>query len=275
MLRLLGIGLVWLGMSGFTMAQGIFRDTDFRVTNDAPASFTDKGVFTPPPAPLPASVNPVPIWSGGVEFGFNGTEGNTNVQKMRLGANVLRREEGNIFSADLVYGMARQMGVTAENKALFNVRDEVFFRNSPWGFFLAGQIEYDEFRDFDFRVAGHTGMAYQFLRTDDTFLRGRFGAGASKELGHEDARWIPEGLLGFDLDHKLTKRQRIVAAGDFYPDLGRLGQYRVRARAAWECQLDEAGCLTLRIGVQNRYDSNPGDAKRNDLDYFTTILYRF
>ena len=265
-----------IGLTKGTWGQGIFRDAEFKVADDKPASFTDKTVFVPPPAwPPPVPDKPVPLWSGGVEFGLNGTEGNTEVIKIRLGANVLRRTEGNVFSADLVYGLARQMGITAENKALFNVRDEMFFREGPWGCFAGGQVEYDEFRDFDFRVAGHTGLAYQFLRSNDTFLRGRVGAGASKELGREDARWIPEGLLGFDLDHRINKRQRIVATADIYPDLGRMERFRIRARAAWECALDDNNCLILRIGIQDRYDTNPGLAKRNDLDYFTTLLYRF
>ncbi|MFQ3592123.1 MAG: DUF481 domain-containing protein [Gemmataceae bacterium] len=269
--------VLWMILTKAVEAQTVFRDAEFKAaTNDAPANFTDKGLFAPPPAwPPPASEKPPPLWSGGAEFGLNGTEGNTQVLKIRLGANVLRRTDGNIFSADLVYGLARQMGETAENKALFNVRDEVFFREGPWGWFAAGQVEYDEFRDFDFRVAGHTGLAYLFVRTNDTFLRGRFGAGASKELGREDSRWIPEGLVGFDLDHRINKRQRLIAAGDIYPDLGRLEQHRIRVRAAWECALNDNNSLILRIGIQDRYDSSPGLAKRNDLDYFTTLLYRF
>ena len=33
--------------------------------------------------------------------------------------------------------------------------------------------------------------------------------------------------------------------------------------------------MVLRLGVQDRYDSNPGPARRNDLNYFVTLLFRF
>ena len=38
--------------------------------------------------------------------------------------------------------------------------------------------------------------------------------------------------------------------------------------------LSEYG-IVLRLGVQNRYDSDPGLAKRNDLTYFATLGFGF
>ena len=62
---------------------------------------------------------------------------------------------------------------------------------------------------------------------------------------------------------------------DMYPNLSQLGQYRVRARAGYEIVIAPEHGLVLRLGVQDRYDSDPGDAKRNDLAYFTTLGFKF
>ncbi len=49
----------------------------------------------------------------------------------------------------------------------------------------------------------------------------------------------------------------------------------MRARAAYEYILDPEMGMILRLGAQDRYDSNPGNAKRNDLTYFATWGLKF
>jgi putative salt-induced outer membrane protein YdiY len=249
------------------------KDVDFKV-QDKPGKFDDNALFTMPSGP-PEVKEGVPLWSGQVEFGANGSQGNSDVYCMRIGAAALRQSEGNIFSADLNYVLNRQQSTTTADRAIFNARDEVFFKGSPWGMFLAGQVEYDDFRDFDFRAAVHTGFAYQLFRTDSGMLRGRMGAGASRVFGKTDDQWVPEGLIGADYFQKTWMNQCIVASFDYYPDLGRFDQFRLRLRAAYEIALDPACRLRLRVGVQNRYDSNPGTSLPNDVDYFTSLLYKF
>jgi hypothetical protein len=62
---------------------------------------------------------------------------------------------------------------------------------------------------------------------------------------------------------------------DVYPNLSQLGQYRVRARAGYEIVIDPTRGMVLRLGLQERYDSSPGNAKRNDVSYFTSLLFKF
>jgi hypothetical protein len=157
--------------------------------------------------------------------------------KMRFGANAKRQVENNLFTVDLVYGMARQMGIVSENKALLNARDELYFTDSPWGLFAASQVgirpvsrlRFSRRRSQRFRLpvpAGH----------DTTSLRGRIG-GCFWEIGGQKDDSIPEGLLGFDFSHQVATRQRFVASGDFYPSLDGSNSYRIRTRAAYEISL--------------------------------------
>jgi hypothetical protein len=234
--------------------------------------FTEKTMFPPPKKP---SEKESPLWCGGVEFGLTGSDGNSDVLNIRFGARAKRESDTNLFTTDLLYGYTRQAGQVTADKALWNVRDEVPFLGTPWATFLAGQLEYDQFRAYDFRVATHAGFALQAVKTDHVSLRTRLGAGCSREIGTPDARYVPEGLLGGDLDVKITDRQRFLTTLDYYPDLGRPGQYRVRARAAYEILVEPDWGMTIRLGVQERYDSNPGPAKRNDVDYFGTLMFKF
>jgi len=276
-MRYLLLLVLMLFYGGAVLAQQL-NDKLFMPSANASQPFNDTTVFTPVAKPSPTDAPPRdehPLWCGGLEFGLNGSEGNSDVMKMRFGANARRRTEANLLTVDLVYGMARQNGIQSENKALFNVRDEILLRDSPWGVFASGQLEYDEFRDFDFRVASHAGMGYQVWRTERCCLRTRLGAGFSREIGGPRDRWVPEGLAGADFDYRFTERQRFVSTVDLFPDLGHWGQYRLRFRAAHEILIDPDLNMTLRLGVQDRYDSNPGGSLRNDIDYFLALMMKF
>ena len=289
-MRTLGLlGLVAISFATASPASAQLKDDLFKPPAK-PAEFSDKAMFTPPkPTPTPptfaTSEAPVigpsffkpvdPQWCGTTEFGLSGSTGNTEVLKIRFGGGAKRKSDDNLFTSDVLFGLVQNGKTTTEKKALFNARDEFLFEDSPWALFVSAQVEYDEFRAYDYRVASHTGFAYQLFETDTTNLRTRFGAGFSREVGGPNDRWVPEGLLGFDLNQKVTDRQKLVLTCDLYPDLGDLGRYRVRLRSAYEVLLDPEWGLTLRFGIQDRYDSNPGPAKKNDLDYFTTMLIKF
>jgi hypothetical protein len=258
-------------------ARSQLKDAEFTVPAK-PGEFNDKTIAfpkAPPVDPDKPQPPPPPTWTGGAEFGFNGAEGNSDVFNLRLGGLVKRQTDANIFNADLTYVLSTSNNSTNENKALFNVRDECLFKDSPWGVFASGQLEYDQFRAYDFRVASHTGFGYGFIKRDWISLRGRTGAGVSREVGGPNDRYVPEGLLGSDLFLAFSERQGLIGCVDYYPDLGRWGEYRVRARAAYQIVIDPDLGLTLRLGFQDRYDSNPGPAKNNDIGYFTTLLVKF
>jgi hypothetical protein len=81
--------------------------------------------------------------------------------------------------------------------------------------------------------------------------------------------------VGASFEHRLTRRQKLIASSDFYPDLGDIQDYRVRSNAAWEVKIDPPARLSLRIGAIDRFDSSPNGKKKNDLDYSTLIVWEF
>ena len=52
-------------------------------------------------------------------------------------------------------------------------------------------------------------------------------------------------------------------------------EYRLNSLAGWEFLLDQATNLSLRLAVRNRYNSSPGTARPNDLDYAALLLWKF
>ena len=220
-------------------------------------------------------IKPKNPWSGGLEAGLNGSEGNSPVLKLRIGGDLKYDTPDDLFILNGWYGLSRQRGILAENKALVTARNEIPVIESL-AYFTQGQFEYDAFRDVKTRVGVHNGLSFTAIKTENTLVKLRAGVGASREFGGPEDKWIPEAIFGGDWEQKITDKTKFVAGADYYPDVADWGHYRIRARAAFEILLDQQLNLSLRFGVMDRFDSQPGDnVKRNDLDYFMTLLYKF
>lgn len=239
---------------------------------------------TPQPEPeAPETVVPPPPtsllegWKGTVEFGLNGSSGNTERVNLRAGLGATRKTNKIETSLNFTYVWAKDEGDNTENRARVDLRNDwLLGDDSPWRAFLKGSFEFDEFQDWDTRLSVFGGLGYEFIDTSETFLLGRIGAGVTREFGGDDNDVMPEGLLGLDFRHALTERQQINATAEFLPDLDDVGQFRAIGRASYDILIDPEANLKLKIGVEDRYDSDPGDGyRRNDFDYFALIAWEF
>lgn len=242
-------------------------------------AFTD-AVFLKKPAtvvePTGEELVAKKVWSKSLEFGLNGSEGNTRVTNLRAGGDLKYETADNVFTSDFNYALSYQQGVRAQHRAIWNMRDEIPLDGTDWNLFGSSILEYDEFRAVDFRLGIYAGLGYKMIDTKTTTMNWRVGAGASREWGGDTTRWIPEMVLGWNFEHQFDERQRFLVGADAYPSLERWGYWRLRARAAYEVLLCPSwGGLTLRLGIQDRYDSHPSGSKRNDFDYFTTLILKF
>jgi len=150
------------------------------------------------------------------------------------------------------------------------------FTGSPWSWFVQTAVEYDEFKAFDARVSGNTGLGFEFFKNDFSTLTGRFGASTSKEIGGIDDEVKPEILYGFEYERKISERQKASASVDYFPDVTDAHDYRLNAKASWEVVVDPDWGLSLKLSANNRFDStpDPGNSK-NDIDYSALMLWSF
>jgi len=231
-----------------------------------PSEALPPGILVPP-APPPK------IWSGAFELGLDGAEGNTETFNFRLGVRGKRETPANVLTLDLTYGKNSADGEETANKALFDVRDEWLFGESPWTLYAHGAAEYDEFKAFDVRLSADAGVGYRFLKTDATCLTGRFGPGVSQEIGGPDDSLVPEAVFGLEGEHLLSARQKLFAATNYLPAIDDFGDYRLNGKAGWELLVDPVWNLSLQLAVNDRYDSTPHGARHNDLDYSLLFLW--
>lgn len=238
-------------------------------TADAPAA-------DPEPAPAPK----LSFWNGwkrSVDLGVIGSDGNSETFGARVALGAQRKTEHMETSVGLSYVYNTDNGEKTKSRGELTARNDwLFGKDSRWGFFAEGKIEYDEFQDWDWRLSGFVGPSYAFISNDKTLLRGRVGAGGSYELGGDDNGFEPELLIGLDFEHAFNARNRIFASGEYLPSLSDFPDYRINSKAGWETIIDEKSGMNLKLGVVDRYDSDPGDGiKKNDIEYFITLGWSF
>lgn len=225
--------------------------------------------------PADAPKPPPPAWSGGIEFGFNGAEGNSELFKTRVATNAKYDTPEHVWTGSLTYNYATAMGALTENRLLTNTRYERNFLGTPCLAFVSSSLEYDEFRAFPILLTAHAGAGYYFLKDACTFLKGRAGFGGSQTIDGPDDSFNPEALLGMDYEHKFSAKNKFVASATYYPSLDDIGQYRIEANAAVEVMLSDEYNLALKFGVNDRYFSRPQGRKPNDFEYFGALLWKY
>jgi len=216
-------------------------------------------------------------WDGSVAFGLTGNSGNTENISMRGTIAAKRTTERYETTLGLLYAYASTDSQDTENRLRLDARNDwLFGEGSRWRYFISAFGEYDEFQDWDFRLGIFNGIGYDFIKSERTTLTGRAGLGVVKDFGGEDDDINLEGLLGLDWTHQLNDRNKLYASATYYPVITDWPEFRVEAKAGWEIKLDETNGMFLNLGVEDRYDSNPGgDSESNDFAYFALLGWNF
>jgi len=214
-------------------------------------------------------------WEGNVELGLNGTDGNTETFNIRLGALAKRKTEFRTEQLQITSIQKRANGITTANTALVDGRIDWPMPSSRFNTFVHSLLEYDQFKAFDYRISGDTGIGYEFIQNDVTTLIGRVGASASHEIGGPNNKTNPELLLGGEYKHKFNETHLVSAQFSYYPNVVDFTDYRVNSQASWQIVLSQVHNLSLKLSIIDRYDSTPEGAKPNDLDYSTLLLWTF
>jgi hypothetical protein len=219
--------------------------------------------------------HPVPSpWTGGIDLGISGSQGNTDTLTLRAGLDLRYDDPDDFAILNVLYILNQANQGDLENKAFALIRNEMPM-DMGLAWYAQGTVEYDASRTVYLRVASHSGLSYAILQDGTQLLKLRAGAGVDREWGGNSNDWVPEGQAGGDYEYKLSDKTRLTLSADYYPDLGDFAHYRLRFRASFDILLDPTYNAYLRLGAFDRYDSQPFGSKRNDLEYFVTLQFRF
>jgi len=212
-------------------------------------------------------------WDIGFELGINGTQGTNEALSFRTGGHLKRETKFWKFNNTLVYNKNTANSIETQNNALLDIRVDRKIAESAWSLYFLNQELYDEFQAYDLRASANAGVGYQWIDLDHLKLKGRFGAGASREFGGPDDETKYEALFGFEYDHEISKTQRLAAKMDYFPEWGDFSLYRVVTDIGWEIDLDRPGNTSLKFSVVDRYDSTPNGANPNEVNYSVLLIW--
>lgn len=216
-------------------------------------------------------------WDSTVAVGLNGSTGNTERFNLRAGLNTERLTDHMESRGALVYSLGTDEGNTTENKFKALARNDWLVPSSPWRYFARGTAEYDEFQEWDWLLTANGGVGYEFINDDEFLLVGRLGGGVSQKVGGDVSgdRFRVEALIGGDFVWTINETQKLFVTADFFPAINDYPQYRIESLGGYEIAINQELGLSLQLGYDLKYDSDPGDAKRTDLDYFAMLAWKF
>lgn len=249
-----------------------------------PGTELDDGVVAP--MPVDEAISPTPDWRDlaywfgpdpidvRLELGLNGSEGNNETLSLRAGAYLKRKTDRWKTNTTIQYNKNTTNSVETQHNAKFDMRVDRVVSETRWTLFVIETLLYDEFQAFDLMMSLDSGVGYRIFDTEEVTLLSRLGAGANREFGGPEDRWMPQALFGLEYEHQLTKMQRLVAKIDYFPEWEDFRNYRVVSDFGWEIQLDKPENLSLKFSVVDRYDSTPNGAVPNNLDYAALLIWR-
>jgi hypothetical protein len=210
-----------------------------------------------------------------VEVGGSGSTGNVESTSGRVSLRTVRETSAGRTEASAEYVGSRDGASTTRSRGEANVLRERKLEASRWRPFARGRVEADQFAEYDWRLSGFGGVGYVLWSRARSEVIVRPGVGGVTTLGGEDDRPVPEGTVGVEARSKLSRRTTAETTLEYFPRLEEPSEFRLIGRPGVRVEIDPALGLFLKGGAEWRHDSDPGDRKANDLDFFVLLGWTF
>lgn len=246
-----------------------------------PSAPSPDAIPAAPPAPVAPPAPPAPPnpWKFKVEAGVSGSAGNTEQSDLHAAISAVLDDDERKIQAKAAMTRSETEGVKTKEQSFIEATHDWKFKDSPWTVFVTGRGDFDRFQDWDERASLGAGAGY-LLFDEKTFkARARGGLAATREWGSSDPDredWRPEALIGGEATWLANDTNTIEVKTTVYPDLDETGEFRWISSAAWSIKLSKESSVSLKLGVENEYDSHreaPFD--ENDFKYFAALLWEF
>ena len=209
-------------------------------------------------------------WKRDFEFGLNGAKGVSENLNIRAAFVSTYKDEEDRWNYEMLYLNSQSDNITSQSRAQVILNKDWLIPESKWFYFANGRFDWDEFKDWNYRISAFVGPGYEFIDTDEWYLRGRAGIGGNQTFGDTE-RFTLEALAGLETGWHITDQQFIEFKTTFYPGLSNLGEYRNITTLDWIHDLDYYRGLAVKLGIYNEYDSQ--QRQGNDFRYFATIVW--
>jgi len=215
-------------------------------------------------------------WKHKLALGLNGASGTTDQQQYYAKIDSRYEDDHDRWLFNSRWHYAVTDGAQTRNQVETNLTKDWLVPDKPWFFFLKGQHKYDNNREWENRASTFGGGGYTLAKTENIEVNTRIGCGGTYEFGHID-EFTPEALFGGSVvQWNITQRTAIAAESTYFPSLQDTANFRVESKLELNYKLDLAKGLSLKVGLENEYDSStPNDPGNNDLIYYGALVVQF
>jgi putative salt-induced outer membrane protein YdiY len=210
-------------------------------------------------------------WKHNVDVGLNGASGPTNNASFRVGFSSQFEDDDDRWDLKTVYVYKQEDHETTDNKLKIDLIKDWLLKDSPWFYFASVGLDFDEFKDWDYRLRLATGPGYQIVKNKQFELAARIGFNSVYEKRDPANRLDFEGLIGFNLLWNLTDNNSIKLNNVFHPSMVDSSDYRNVTVFEWAHKLDYYRGMAVKLGFDNEYDTKETD--KNDLNYYAAIAW--
>lgn len=213
-------------------------------------------------------------WERRLEIGLDGSAGNSQNETLRSTINLKYEDDETRLHFETLYYISRDENETSEKKAYANFLKDWLIKDSKWFFFSNSGIDWDQFKDWDYRIRQYAGPGYQFINTEKWDIRGRMGLGVKHVIGDDISDETTMELpFGFEASRNINGNHKIECSNILFPSLTDKGEYRNVSNLNWYIKFNYYSSFGLKIGLYNEYDSSL--SSKNDADYYVSIIWDF
>ena len=215
-------------------------------------------------------------WTSKLALGLNGSSGPTDRQDYRVKFTTGYEDGRDRWSLNTSWYYARANGDQSQNQFEANLTKDWLQKDAPWFFFVKGQYKFDDNRSWENRTSAFGGGGYTIAKTEDVEVNTRLGFGGTYEYGSVN-EFTPEALFGGSvIKWHVTERSAISGQTLYYPSLEDSRNFRIESKLEWTYKLDMADGLSLKLGLENEYDSaTPNETGNNDVKYYGALVLSF
>jgi putative salt-induced outer membrane protein YdiY len=212
--------------------------------------------------------------------GLTLNRGNSETTQLTLGADTKRIQDSNEITANAAYTYGQtttrrddgsEETSTNVDKADAQAQVNHLYTARTYGLFNLSALS-DEIARIDYRILAGPGLGHYLVRNDIWTLSSELGAAMLTENVENSSESYMVLRAAQNFERKLNDHARVWQTLEFLPRAEDVDSYLLNAELGVEARLN--GSLSLRVVLQNKYDSTPAsDRKNNELTIISGISY--
>jgi hypothetical protein len=210
-------------------------------------------------------------WKYELQAGVTGSSGKSDDQKITIGFTADYEDHFKRWKHKTSYYRYESEGDLSDHSLVSSLNRDFLMPGETRFYFAGGQFDYDEFKDFDYRLAVNGGIGYELYKSSKWRLLGRAGLGLNRTFAGTREETVTEGLLQLDSKWKINSHQFLDFSNIFHPNISDSGEYRNITTLDWKLKLDKNYGMGVVVGFANEYDSLNEESDKNDFKYHLSL----